>query len=719
MALTKEQLAIVNHGDGHALVSAVAGSGKTATLVARGISLLGRRVDPRRILVLMFNVSARRDFADRLAQAAAGRYLRLPEVRTFHSLGYKITQACVRRGCLPPRRLVTEEWQLKESARAALALALEDSDMGHKAEQLTAEEVEAFVNFVGLVKSDVVTAADTVHALGVSEGNAHYPAAFSRFEAQRQAAGVRFYADLIYEPVMAMRKDPTIRAWLANHVDHIILDEYQDINESQQQLVKAIAGQRARVMAVGDVDQCVYAWRGARPEFMTERFFEDFPGAARHGLTRTFRYGHRLSLAVNHLIAHNRLRDDHLCLSAEGTPNTRVEHWQEEGDTHPVLPILADWTAASRQLTEAAVLVRLYSMSVPVELALLRKGIPYRLEGHETLFQCAEIRSLLGHLHLASGTLFENPDALAMVETMLAVPQLGFKKQRIREIARSVLDHPAQPHEVLQDLMRNDMSYRQRDRIATRATLWQDLQRQGGRTRAWRVLQQVVRLSDLYDYLRWSSPSPEAAADKVQMCESFLDFAREGNLPVAEFLEMVTHMAAQAEASAKDSRNRDEVLITSIHRAKGLEWPLVILPGLEEGRLPYYLDTEDAVPVEDERRLFYVGCTRAKELLCLIHPADPLLAEHEAQSKEIVPSPAACTASRFLYEARLELAHRVAAALYGGRELDLRGEKPDPAHRYLAAVGASQRLQPAPFRGGNKRRKRRRRAGSPGENSAP
>jgi len=710
--LTEEQLAIVHHGDGHARVSAVAGSGKTATLVARVVHLLDQGIEARRILVLMFNVSARRDFADRLVRAAAGPYRGLPEVRTFHSLGYRITQSCVARGFLPRRRLVTEDWQLKDSARAALAQALEDGGLDHRENLLTGEQVEAFVNFIGLVKANVLSAPDTLRSLERAEGTAHFAAAFSLFEAQRRDAGMRFYADLIHEPVMAMRVNPTVGAWLANHVDHIVLDEYQDINEAQQQLVQVIAGRRARVMAVGDVDQCVYEWRGAHPEFMTDRFFEDFPGAARYKLTHTFRYGHRLSLAVNHLIAHNRCRDDHLCLSATGTPDTRVEHWEEDEDTHPVVPILADWTAAGRRLTEAAALVRLYSMSVPVELALLRHNIPYRLEGHETLFRCAEIRSLLGHLRLASGTLFADAQARTTVETMLAVPQLGFKKHRIREIVESVLRRPERPHEVLQDLMTDDMSLRHRDRIAARTALWGDLLGMGGDGRAWQVVQQVIRRSDLYDYFRWSSPTREAAADKVQMCESFVVFAREANQTVSEFLETVRRMAAQADASVNGQRDRDAMLITSIHRAKGLEWPLVVLPGLEEGRFPYYLEMEEGAFVEDERRLFYVGCTRAKERLALCHPADPRFAEHAAAGGGQVPPPQECSVSRFLSEARLELANRVADALYGMGEANPTAVAPDLANRYLKAVAADLRVQPVPSRKGGKRRRRRRRAGS-------
>lgn len=697
--LTDEQLAVVHHDSGHARVSAVAGSGKTATLVARVLHLLEQGVDPRRILVLMFNVSARRDFAERLAKAAVGRFRTLPEVRTFHSLGLRITQACERRGLLPTYRLITQDWQALDAARVAVEQALKTAGVRDTEDLLSKERVEGFATFIGLVKADVVSAEELFDRLGLDDDNAYFTDAYRLFETHRRQDRIRFYSDLIHEPVMALRKDPSIADWLSDHMDHIILDEYQDINEVQQQLVKAVAGWRARVMAVGDVDQCVYEWRGARPEFMISRFFDDFPDASRYNLTYTFRFGHRLSLLADHAIAHNRRRDKRLCLSAPGTPDTTVEHRPEQGDVHPALSILSDWIDSGRRLTEAAVLLRLYSMSVPVELALLRKGIAYRLEGHDTLFQCPEIRSLLGHLRLAAGTLFGNADTLETVETMLRVPQLGFKKAEIGRIAAAITKHPDKPADVLQDLMTDDMSRRQRGRIATRTVLWQQLLRKGGRVKAWRLLEQVIQDAEMSDFFHWSSPTPVQAEEKEQMCESFLTFAREGGQNVDEFLQLVAEMSARGAKPQGDT-----LLITSIHRAKGLEWPLVILPGLAESRFPYYREPDEADSVEDERRLFYVGCTRAREQLYLIYPPDSDYERHDQSQRERVPPPHRCSASRFLYEARVTLSQRVGTALKAGVTRDISAHAPALANRYLAAVNAGFRVTGLST-GGKKRRK--------------
>ncbi len=686
--LTEEQLAVVHHAAGHARVSAVAGSGKTATLVARVLRLLDQGVDPRRILVLMFNVSAREDFARRLEWSANGRYRVLPEVRTFHSLGLRITRSCVQRGVLPPCRLVTEEWRLRDAARAALEQALKLEGITESGELLSKERIENFIAFIDLVKADVVPAGDLLERLDFGQDVGHYKQAYGLFEQQRRQQEVRYYADLIHEPVMALRRDPSIADWLADHMEHICLDEYQDINEAQQQLVKALAGWRARVMAVGDVDQCVYEWRGARPEFMIDRFFSDFPDTTRYQLSHSFRFGHRLSLLADHAIARNQRRDDQLCLSAHGAPNTRVGRQVEAPGRQPLVEILDHWTGSGRHLSEAAVLVRLYSMSVPLELALLRRGIPYRLQGHDTLFRCPEIRSLLGHLQLAAGTLFAAGDAGVTIETMLRVPQLGFKKAQIQHIAEELLTHPEQSADVLQGLMTDTMGPGQRGRISRRTLLWAALPRLGDKANAWRVLQRVIEESELYEFFHWSSPTPDQTEERIQVCNSFLAFAREGDHSVADFLQLVAEMSAQT-----DSQGREALLITSIHRAKGLEWPLVILPGLAEGRFPYYRDADDADPVEDERRLFYVGCTRAQERLCLLHPLDPDYERQDTALGEHIPPPEQCSASRFLYEARVTLSDRVGAALDSGSKVALSAQTPALVNRYLAAIGSTLRVQ--------------------------
>jgi DNA helicase II / ATP-dependent DNA helicase PcrA len=154
------------------------------------------------------------------------------------------------------------------------------------------EEVEEFLTFLDRVKGTVLGAEAVLAGLRLPARYGYFIRAFELFEKIRYQQKIRFYADLIHEPLLAMRADPALAAWVADRVEHIIVDEYQDINEAQQQLLKILAGKRAKVMVVGDVDQCIYEWRGAQPEYITSRFQQDFPGPANYLLSFTFRYGH-------------------------------------------------------------------------------------------------------------------------------------------------------------------------------------------------------------------------------------------------------------------------------------------------------------------------------------------------------------------------------------------------------------------------------------------
>ncbi|MCI5122794.1 MAG: ATP-dependent helicase, partial [Candidatus Electrothrix sp. AUS4] len=270
MHLTEEQEAIIRHSDGHARVSAVAGSGKTTAMIGRVRHLLQQGVAPEKILVLMFNRSAREVFAGRLHRSLQGTGLRPPAVRTFHALGLRLVESFTSRQYLPCYRLVTEEFQLERLAREA---------MKKHAAQIDGEEswsskegIEGFLLFLDRVKSDIAPPQEVFAACGLGEQFSHYVGAYTVFESLRSTARIRFYPDLIHEPVLAIQQKEALADWVANHVEYILVDEYQDINEVQQQLLVHIAGQRAQVMVVGDVDQCIYAWRGAKPDYIVSRF---------------------------------------------------------------------------------------------------------------------------------------------------------------------------------------------------------------------------------------------------------------------------------------------------------------------------------------------------------------------------------------------------------------------------------------------------------------
>ncbi|MCI5161731.1 MAG: ATP-dependent helicase, partial [Candidatus Electrothrix sp. AX5] len=406
-----------------------------------------------------------------------------------------------------------------------------------------------FLLFIGLVKTDVATPQEIFAICGFEEKLFYYTEAYKIFESLRRTSKVRFYQDLIHEPVMAMQQQQELANWVADHVDHIIVDEYQDINEVQQQLLVHIAGQRAQVMVVGDVDQCIYEWRGAKPEYIVSRFARDFPRPTTYTLSYSFRYGHRLALAANHLISNNRLRDRKLCLAWPGNPDTRITCLPEV-EPHPVVGIITDWQKANRRLDEAAVLVRIYAQSVPVELALLEHNIPYRLVGSEPVFSCTEIRALLGYLRLCQGSLqdAEGPEAgeqgtgLSTVLAMLTNPHIWLKKDLLRNLAQEILKKPGSAGALIEHYADEAGSPYLASRILTIAGIWRKIRKKSPKTRAFTVLNTLIEETDLYAHFLYAA-RPPVAENKIKTCQSFIRFAQNTGLSVNDFLAEIERLA--------------------------------------------------------------------------------------------------------------------------------------------------------------------------------
>ncbi len=688
MDFTDEQLRIVNHSHGHARVSAVAGSGKTTTMVARVGHLLNQGESPENILILMFNKSARDCFADSMQNSEIRMDSKFPEVRTFHALGNRLIDSFTRRGALPSYRLITEEYVQEKIARqvATEVYRTEENSDGY----LISEEVEDFLTFIDLVKATTVPASEVFKAQGLSPRYSYFIKAFELFEKVRRQQGVRFFPDLIHEPLMAMSEDKELLDWVSNRVSHIIVDEYQDINEAQQQLLKILAGKRAQVMVVGDVDQCIYEWRGARPEYITDRFQLDFNNPENYLLSYTFRYGHTLSLAANHVIANNRKRDSKLCISHPANSYTSITCYEAERATD-VVHCLKNWLAEGRHLSEAVVLVRLYAQSVAVELALLEANLPYRMVGNAQVFDCQEIMALTGYLRLVDGSLTqtESKERERIITAMLSQPHLGIKRDEMVTLVSQISIDPENAIEILKSWCDAELPPFIKKRIGETAETWQYLIRQSADIRAANLLKIIVDSLHLFEFYHKFSARSATAENRVKTCEAFIDFAAGQNLSVQGLFEKIDKLRLVDGEVATDT-----LLITSIHRAKGLEWPLVILPGLENGSFPLYKEQDSGLEsLEDERRLFYVAITRAKEQLVCIHPLDARLKKNVKHNGRKVPDEMV-RASRFLYEANIGLSCSLGEIIAEKKQRQkVVGQDVVLAKQYLEKIGKQVVLQ--------------------------
>lgn len=655
MGYTKEQLAVVHHADGHAIVGAVAGSGKTHTMVARVIHLLKSGVEPRRILVLMFNKSAQEEFARRLKRACADEGLPVAEVQTFHGFGLRLAKRMVEAGLLNGAKLETEGYTIRKLAREVLLRVNAESGEDNQLD-LNFDVVTEFLDTIDILKGELYPTPDERWAATLADVDKRFVRGFSLFEEARLERGIRLFSDLIYDPVMVALRNPEIQRFIGDRYAHVIIDEFQDINEAQMTLIRMIAGTRAFVMAVGDDDQTIYGWRGAKPEYMTSLFRKEFAGASCYTLPHTFRYGHSLSLLANFVITRNANRTDKICVSGIERKTALDVRLVTSNPGAEALKIVQEWSASGRGLHEVAILVREYAHSISSEVALLQARIPYRIVGAAPFFDRSDVLGLRAYLQLAAGGLagiasFERRAKL--VQALLTTPTLYLRRDMLESIAEAVAERPQDFLAIAERAFRNDTRALPftRDRRLRALDTWRWAMSASGNKKAADLLGELLLKTNLQKEIEKNVPDPREAAEKIRMIGQIIRLARErGESPVA-FVAFLDQLAD--DYGAAEGRD-DRVLITSCHRAKGCEWPLVILPELTDGSFPVIRDGANDKAIEDERRLFYVATTRAQERLALISPMDQALIAMSKTGKS--DPPLKPLASRFLYEANLSVA---------------------------------------------------------------
>lgn len=679
MNLTAEQQAAINHQSAHARIVAVAGAGKTATLTHYVSRQLNAQPTPM-MLVLMYNRAAQQSFRQRLHSLCSHNQV-LPQVRTFHALGLSVYKRMISEGLLPAKQLqplseAVIELQLKQLLQAnPRALALMDSP-----EQLQ-EWVDTCKQFIVLVKSDIQPPSIALDKLAPSRGADVILETFDRFERWRHQHNAITYDDMLYDPAQRFLLHPQSRLAFTNAFDQILVDEYQDINPIQHFLLQVIAGKRGQVMVIGDPDQTIYEFRGSSPQFITEHFARDFVSPTTYCLTRTFRFGHVLALCANHLISQNKGREDILTVSAEGTPQSKVHVAQCEQHGHKIAKAITQLHEKGGAFNGMAVLCRLWSYVRPVELELMSRGIPYRIDGEQSILHCAEIRPFLYGLDLISGDFFnynEEQKKQALFE-MLTTPSLKIAHAILRRIctawSRTIVPGRL-PQTFAQALPGNLTPYQQR----TLGQMADALTQLNDKRPCALALQYYAQILEIPKRLREGAMNPEKGEEQARTVTAFLQFLTACPAPSATELRNVL----QNMQNGQFTTAMDAVTLTTIHRSKGLEWPVVFLPNIAEGHLPCNSPGgrgSEQSSIESERRLMYVAITRAQKQLFITVPT------HQCSAQ----------ASRFIGEMNVSLCRNLGTAIHLAKEKVTLTQTPSPIiKKYLNELSQPPELEIAP-----------------------
>lgn len=611
--LTDEQRAIITAGYEHSVITAVAGSGKTSTLAWRIRYLLQQGHDPTRMLVLMFNRSARVDFERKLQEVCHQSGLALPEIRTYHAMGLRLYKRFVREGYLPgfSEKILTEQ---EISFQAwLLTRRLAPEELADEIRRNKKDFVETATGFIDLVKTTLSPAEIVFEELGYSDKHKYLIDLFHSFEQWRKSQSRISFADMLYEPVMAIHQNPPLQRLVSNKMDLILVDEYQDTNEIQHLLLRYVAGDRARVTVVGDPDQTIYEFRGAKPEFILKRFSDEFESPLEQTLSYTFRYGHQVALLANHLICHNTGRKDVLCHSHPSTPATEVSLHRVENDADAVLQILGKESDIA--LADTAILFRVWSQSVPIELKLLARQIPYRIDAGKGALFSREAQAITALLTVVTGRLENLPteDRLELARQLLRFPHVGLKESELEQLARFLAGFDNGWHERLLALDFGALPPVAARKLRKLGEVLEQVSGYSGQVAG--LISVYAEHTDLYEGVRSLALTHDSAEERIDTIHGLRQYLKSLDADAAGALAHLKALRQQA-----GEKQSGGVLLSTIHRTKGLEWPRVIIPGLQEKYLPHTPRPQDNARafLESERRLLYVAMTRTRQTLHLI-----------------------------------------------------------------------------------------------------
>jgi len=628
--LNPRQREAVHNIDGPLLVLAGAGSGKTRVITAK-IGHLAKRcgIEPRLITAVTFTNKAAREMKARVAPLLGRDKREGPAISTFHTLGLNILRRELKHLGYKPGFSIFDQ----QDATALLKELLRKQNSGDESVVNTAQwRISAW-------KNDLV---NPEQALAAAQDDLDNRTAllYAAYQRSLKAYNAVDFDDLILLPVTLLRDHGEALERWQNRIRYLLVDEYQDTNQAQYELVKLLVGVRAAFTVVGDDDQSIYAWRGARPENLA-RLREDFPQLQLIKLEQNYRSSARILKAANHLIDHNpHIFEKRLWSELGPGPELRIlECRNAEHEAEKVVSEIIHLKFSGKvNNRDIAILYRGNHQSRLFEKALRTHSIPYLLSGGTSFFARTEVKDVMAYLRLLA-----NPDDDGAFLRIVNTPRREIGPNTLEKLGNYAQQRGIGLLAACRELgLQSLLNDRPRQRVEAFASLIEHHTREAEHAPVAAVRRLIEELQ-YQDWIRENASSDAVAEQRMENVNDLIDWLgalQKGELQEKTLSEMVAHLTLMDLLERQNEESdQDQVHLMTLHAAKGLEFPHVFLVGMEEELLPHRTSIEEE-NIEEERRLAYVGITRAQHSLTLTYAAK------RKRYGELVP----CEPSRFLQE---------------------------------------------------------------------
>ena len=616
------------------LVLAGAGSGKTRVIAHRVAWLIkAQNVNPHSILTVTFTNKASREMRGRIediVQEEMGNFW----CGTFHGISHRLLRThWEEAGLRKEFSILDSEDQHRVIKRVVKSMGLDDTKWPPR-------QIQWFINKQKdeCLRSKDVEVTDDYFTEKMVE-------IYKVYEELCDRESLVDFGELLLRVYVLLKTNDQVLRHYQRRFSHILVDEFQDTNEVQYQFLKMLAASGSNFIAVGDDDQSIYGWRGAKSENIN-RFTNDYKNTEIIRLEQNYRSTSVILNAANEVIKNNqgRLGKELWTDQKEGEPISVYSAYNEDDEARFVVGSIQNWVAQGRNLDEVAILYRSNAQSRVLEEAILRESLPYKIYGGLRFYERAEIKNAMSYLKLVYGR-----EDDAAFERVINIPPRGIGVKTIEIIRSKAMEGKTSLWKACQELLDNDgFTSRAAQSIEGFMNSFDALESDTKDLQLWEIVDITIERSGLIEYHK--KEAGEKGRTRVENLSELVGAAKDfepdsfDELDESSLKMFIDHAALDA-GETQASEHELAIQLMTLHSAKGLEFPLVFITGFEEGLFPHKLSIEDPNQLQEERRLCYVGMTRSMEKLFVTH----------AEMRNLYGSESFNPASRFLREIPEEL----------------------------------------------------------------